>query len=197
MVKHGLLLVSFLVMGFLPVGRLEKMKAGAGPPTETGSARLTEPTGQTPPRAQEACADSAHRQFDFWLGEWEVTNPAGKAAGTNRITRILGGCVLREEFTSASGGYAGTSLNIYDAAGGRWHQTWVDTRGLLLRLDGGLRDGRMVLEGDRVDRQGRSVRDRITWEALEGGRVRQVWTVSRDGGESWSRVFEGIYSRFH
>ena len=34
-----------------------------------------------------ACADPAYRQFDFWIGEWQVHTPDGKLAGTNRITR--------------------------------------------------------------------------------------------------------------
>jgi len=65
------------------------------------------------------CASPEHRQFDFWQGEWEVRE-AGRAAGTNRITRVLGGCALREEWTGAGGG-KGTSLNVYDEAQRRWH----------------------------------------------------------------------------
>lgn len=142
---------------------------------------------------ERRCTDPAHRQFDFWVGHWKVADPDGQEVGTNRITRILDGCVLREEY-EGSGGYAGTSLNIYDSSAERWHQTWVDTGGLLLQLDGGMEDGRMVLAGDRVDREGRPVRDRIAWEPLEDGRVRQTWEVSRDGGETWETIFEGLYT---
>lgn len=90
--------------------------------------------------SQQPCADEAHRQFDFWVGTWEVTNAQGNVAGTNRITTILGGCVLLEEWQSNGGPYSGKSLNIYDAANDKWHQTWVDNGGLLLELDGGLKD---------------------------------------------------------
>jgi hypothetical protein len=41
------------------------------------------------------CDAPAHREFDFWLGEWEVRTPDGKLAGTNRIEREHDGCVLR------------------------------------------------------------------------------------------------------
>ena len=39
----------------------------------------------------EPCSGAEYRQFDFWLGEWEVES-GGKRAGTNRITRVQGGC---------------------------------------------------------------------------------------------------------
>lgn len=38
-----------------------------------------------------ACTEPEHHQFDFWIGEWDVTLPNGKAAGTNRIEPILNG----------------------------------------------------------------------------------------------------------
>jgi hypothetical protein len=68
------------------------------------------------------CADEAHRQFDFWVGTWEVTNAQDRVVGTNEISSILGGCVVLEEWQS-TGPYSGKSLNIYDAANDKWHQT--------------------------------------------------------------------------
>ena len=93
------------------------------------------------------CATPQHRQFDFWLGDWDVTKPDGKAAGHNRITVILGGCALREEWTGASGTH-GTSLNMFDAGARKWRQTWVDDGGTVLLLTGEFKGGKMVLEGD-------------------------------------------------
>jgi hypothetical protein len=28
-----------------------------------------------------------YRQFDFWVGDWDVLDPAGNVVGTNKITR--------------------------------------------------------------------------------------------------------------
>ena len=75
------------------------------------------------------------RQFDFWLGRWEVHTPDGKLAGVNRIEREYGGCVVHEHYDTGKG-YTGESLNIYDAARKVWHQSWVDSSGTLLLLDG-------------------------------------------------------------
>ena len=77
-----------------------------------------------------------------------------------------------------------------------WHQTWVDANGTLLLLDGGLIDGRMVLTGETPARDGTgTVRHEISWEPLETGQVRQVWRMSRDGGNTWTDAFVGIYTR--
>jgi tetratricopeptide (TPR) repeat protein len=138
------------------------------------------------------CRSPEHRQFDFWLGEWEVTSPTGQAQGSNSITSIQDGCALREQWTSASGNI-GTSLNFYDAAKGVWHQTWIDDSGNALYLDGRLVAGAMVLSSDPES----SPIQRITWTPLTGeqqGKVRQLWESSTDGGASWSVAFEGIYA---
>jgi hypothetical protein len=140
------------------------------------------------------CAASEHRQFDFWLGEWEVA-AAGTPVGHNRITPLFGACGLREEYAGARGGFAGTSFNVYDAARGVWHQTWIDNSGALLVLEGGLRDGRMVLEGQRPGPEGTTRRERIIWTPNSDATVRQLWEVSTDGGSTWSVVFDGLYRR--
>ncbi len=71
----------------------------------------------------------------------------------------------------------------------------MDNGGLLLELDGGLEEGRMVLSGQRPGREGGTVLHRISWEPLENGDVRQLWETSQDGGETWKGVFEGRYSK--
>ena len=58
----------------------------------------------------------------------------------------MAGCALREEWTSADGKNVGMSLNAYNQADQRWHQSWVDNAGTRLDLVGGLRAGAMVLE---------------------------------------------------
>jgi hypothetical protein len=143
--------------------------------------------------APASCSTAPYREFNFWLGDWNVADPQGHREGTNDVTSIQGGCVLQEHWVDADGS-TGTSFNIYDSAGKRWHQTWVDSHGGLLLLDGGIVDGAMVLSGSHLARTGKSVTDRITWTKIDGGKVRQVWDRSADGGKSWSNVFDGIYS---
>ena len=53
---------------------------------------------QTPVSAPPPCTDAAYRQFDFWLGEWIVSDLAGKKQGDNSITREEGGCLILERW---------------------------------------------------------------------------------------------------
>ena len=141
-----------------------------------------------------ACTTEGHRQFDFWLGDWVVHTEDGRLAGTNRIERTLGGCVLRETWAGATGS-RGQSFNIYSPTPGAWHQTWVDVGGLLLQLDGGVVDGRMVLSGRVTGADGQVTRQEISWQPLPDGRVRQHWRSSTDDGGTWTDVFVGLYTR--
>lgn len=59
---------------------------------------------------------------------------------------------------------------------------------------GGIVDGRMVLSGERQSASGVTVIDRVTWSREEGGRVRQFWESSSDGGATWTVAFDGLYT---
>jgi len=146
-----------------------------------------------PAIAATACDSLEHRAFDFWLGEWAVRTPDGKLAGVNRIAKEYDGCVIHERYDTGRG-YSGESLNIYDAGRKTWHQTWVDTSGTLLLLEGGLRSGSMLLEGQTVGAEARAIKQRITWTPNADGSVRQLWE-STDAKGQWSIVFDGTYKR--
>ena len=144
---------------------------------------------QAPP--PNPCTAAEHRQFDFWVGEWTVLGPAGKVAGTNSITKIANGCALLEQYTAARG-YNGKSLNAWDASRKKWHQTWVDSSGGVLYLDGEFRDGKMLMTGKTVSATGTTL-ERITWTPNADGGVRQFWEQSTDDGKTWGVAFDGKY----
>jgi hypothetical protein len=147
-------------------------------------------TAAAPALAQSrACAGPEHRQFDFWIGDWAVTNPAGKHAGDNTINPVAGGCALNEHWRGAKGG-EGHSYSAYDSIRKVWHQTWVDRDGLVLQLDGGLQDGKMVLAG----LTGKTL-NRVSWEPRKDGSVRQLWESSEDQGKTWKIQFDGLYRK--
>ena len=163
----------------------------------TGEARIIEPPTEDQ-GARRVWSDSKGR---IWVSEWNagqlsVYDPKGELAGTNRITREYGGCVLQEHWVAAGPvAQEGSSFNTWSPAARRWHQTWVDDDGLLLQLEGGLADGKMVLEGETLDSSGAAVRNRITWEETAPGAVRQLWEVSPDRGGTWKVIFDGRYRR--
>ena len=142
------------------------------------------------------CSAAEHRQFDFWVGTWDVSLPNGNRAGENRISLILKDCVLLEEWTGA-GGMSGKSYNIWDRTRQVWHQTWVSDAGALLQLEGKLVDGAMVLEGNTLGANGATIMNRVTWSQVgtSPDRVRQYWQQSSDGGATWSAAFDGLYTK--
>lgn len=154
------------------------------------SAALAQGTAPAP------CTAAEYRQFDFWLGEWEVRTADGNPAGRNVITRIAGGCALHENWVGR-GGFTGQSLNGWDARTQRWRQTWLDSSDSRLDLAGGWREGAMVLEGSEPHPKtaGATLRHRITWTPGTDGGVRQLWQTSEDEGKTWATAFDGRYVR--
>ena len=149
---------------------------------------------QAPAQAPARCASPAYHAFDFWIGEWNVTS-GDKAAGTNTIRSMLGGCALHESWRSASGGL-GESLTMYDAGSDRWRQLWTDTDGDVLSLAGNGTSAGMELEGVRTDAtSGERTRERIRWTRNADGSVTQRWEFAAEAGGEWSLRFEGRYVR--
>lgn len=138
------------------------------------------------------CKAPPYREFDFWVGDWDAfdVDSPGKVVARTRVTRILGGCVLLEDYQGADGHF-GQSFTIYDSSRNRWHQTWVTNQGTLLVIEGGLEDGKMVLRGtDRTQNKTRQISG--TWKAVPGG-VQETAAISTDGGKTWTPWFDLIF----
>jgi ketosteroid isomerase-like protein len=144
---------------------------------------------------QMSCAVPEYRQFDFWVGDWDVfeDNGATKVARV-RVDRILDGCVLREHYEDA-GDLQGESFSIYDAGRRLWHQSWVTNRGQLLTIEGQRKDGKMILAGASRDSDGLETGVRATWKPLESGDVRETAVRSSDAGRTWKPWFDLLFRR--
>ena len=139
-----------------------------------------------------SCSTPEFRQFDFWIGTWDVFGPNGQRVGENTIDSVLTGCVLHEQWTNAQG-IQGRSYNMWDRTRSVWHQTWVSAGGLLV-IEGGLVNGAMVMEGETRGRNG-AVRNRITWTPVARDSVRQHWETWNDSTSAWVTAFDGMYVR--
>ena len=141
------------------------------------------------------CSAAANRQFDFWIGEWSVTDQStGNLAGHSRIEKDYGGCIIRENWTSP--GFSGGSLNGYHAADGQWHQMWMDSAGAVRHFVGGLDPaGRMVLTAEQPRPAGGQRLIRMTFTANADGTVRQYSDYSDDKGARWQLRYDFLYRR--
>ena len=149
-------------------------------------------------RNQKPCAYKAeNRQFDFWVGEWDVAMAnGGGASGQSRIELILADCVVLENWQSASGPYSGKSYNTYNAAQKRWEQYWVDNVGGRMFFAGALKDGVMDYSTDDVEQpDGTRVRRHLQFFRLGPDKVRQFSQMSSDAGKTWTVEYDFIYNR--
>jgi hypothetical protein len=135
------------------------------------------------------------RDFDFWIGEWDVHVANGTPAGSNVIKSIERGCALTEHWTSVNGG-TGMSINYLDKASGEWVQVWNAESGGQIIIRGGLTNDGMALEGYiHYVGNGTTAPFRGLWTPLADGRVRQYFEQSNDDGNTWVPWFEGFYTR--
>jgi len=135
------------------------------------------------------------KDFDFWLGEWDVTTANGTVAGSNSIKMAERGCVILENWTNTSGG-TGMSINYLDMASGEWVQVWNAEGGSQINIRGGLTDEGMRMVGYlHTVGAGTTVPFRALFTLLPDGRVRQFFEQSNDDGTTWVPWFEGFYAR--
>lgn len=145
-----------------------------------------------PANPPPACAAPEYRQFDFWVGKWDVFDArTGAPAGASAIESLYGGCAIRENWSEP--GFAGGSLNIF--AEGKWHQTWVDQSGARHEFEGGFSNGRMILVARTHPPQplDKTVLLRMTFTPGSDGTVRQFSDYSKDDGGTWNFRYDYIY----
>ncbi|WP_273566199.1 hypothetical protein [Maribacter halichondriae] len=141
-----------------------------------------------------ACCSEDHTAFDFWIGEWEVTNPDGTLGGKNNIDKIQDGCILRENWTGASGN-TGTSTNFYNLKTKQWEQLWVDNSGTHIKLKGNRIGNQMILSSDEFTHtDGKIYTNRITWTLNDDGSVRQLWELLQKE-KVVNIAFDGLYRK--
>ncbi|MEP7117353.1 MAG: hypothetical protein ABI880_07220 [Acidobacteriota bacterium] len=164
----------------------------------------TPPAQPAVPASLPTCAAPEHRQFDFWVGEWDVRPTGGAASAPTPLGNVVrledSGCVVTEHWTTPR--MTGRSLNIYDRTRGQWHQTWVDSTGGLHEYWGAAdASGNLVFRGstptDAADNARQVVR--LTFFNLGPDRarpeqVRQFSEVLGADGQ-WTTNYDLTYYR--
>jgi len=147
-----------------------------------------QPAAPPPP----PCETPEHRQFDFWVGKWDVyRTDTDQLVAHSLIEKLYGGCAVRENWMPI-GGTGGGSLNSWRPAERKWHQAWTDSGNNWNEYAGGIDGGLMVLTGSSAKAGGAAVPVRITYEA-KAGNVVQTGYQSADGGKTWSLTYQFLY----
>jgi len=135
-----------------------------------------------------------YRQFDYWVGDWDVYNKFGAVSGHNRVRLILGDCVVEENWASKLGG-EGKSFSKYNPHSRRWEQYWVDDQGDTTFFHGQLEGTNLVFHSETTDADGTSMVRRLTFFRLGPDKVRQFSEMSTDGGKIWKPEYDLTYIR--
>lgn len=139
-----------------------------------------------------------NRQFDFWVGDWNVVTTRGaEPAGISHIERTIGDCVIWENWTSlGNSGYEGKSYNTYNASLKRWEQFWADNIGGMIHFYGGLKDGVMDFYTDELPQSdGTKLQRHLQFFNLGPDKVRQFSQGSTDSGKTWTVEYDFTYNR--
>lgn len=152
--------------------------------------------------APPACAGGHFRDFDFWLGEWDVY-PFGKdeKIAESLIQRLHSGCAIRERWMPLKG-EGGSSLSGFEPSTGQWHQTWIGSAPGRVEFNGGSeKPGTMVLTGwwPGAGGPGRDGWIRMEYTRQPDGSVRQrgkFWPMDGPAeGKAWEPSFDFLYRR--
>lgn len=148
------------------------------------------------------CNSPKFREFDFWIGNWEVYTKTGKLAGSSKISLILDSCVILEEWTSAGTMnnviYKGKSFNTFNLSTNQWQQTWVDNTGNTTEfLRGQASAGaEIIFYADNVtSADGKKFMRRLTFTKLNENKVRQFGEKSEDAGKTWISEYDLEYRK--
>ena len=147
------------------------------------------------------CSSPQFRQFDFWIGEWDVFGKTGQKAGDSKISLILDSCIILEEWTSANMQqglrYAGKSFNTWNAATKEWQQTWVDNRSNTTAFTHGKYEEKKIIfntDPFPFSKDTIAVR-RLTFFDLGKDKVRQLGEITKDKGATWVTEYDLEYRR--
>jgi len=144
---------------------------------------------------QHPCSFPESSQFDFWIGDWELTwNDTSK--GINSVKRVLDGCGIQENFSDPVNNFNGMSWSMYNSKTAHWQQTWIDNQGGYIVLTGKFDKGEMILATKPVaNARGKTTLSRMVFYNIKAGSFDWNWENSMDNGSTWKLNWKIHYQR--
>lgn len=145
--------------------------------------------------AAKPCSGPEYRQLDFWVGEWKVSEASDDSpVGSSKIEIVMDSCGIKESFDAPQKGaadYIGASYSSYDRKDGKWHQMYIDNTGSVGLYTGGLDGADMVMTCPAKG----GATQKMIYRRQADGSVRQIGTLSADGGKTWQAGYDYVYRR--
>jgi hypothetical protein len=139
--------------------------------------------------------------FDFWVGDWDVSwaAPDGSTGrGRNRITKVLDGSVIEENFEETPDGKTpplkGRSLSLRHKSG-VWKQAWTDNQGGYFSFTGQVDGDKRIFITDPVRADGQESVQRMVFHSIRKDTLTWDWERSDDGGKAWKLLWRIEYRR--
>ncbi len=158
--------------------------------TSTMAGQTAPPSGPAP---TPCVTDRERHNFDFWIGEWDVTTKGGSLAGHSVVQSVSGGCALLENWTSLNGGN-GKSLNAYNPLIRQWQQFWIGQDGSVTEFRSSALDGTSLVFYVKDDAN-KSAISRLRFTPVDSATVRQHSESTKDGGKIWKTDYDFYYHR--
>jgi hypothetical protein len=139
-----------------------------------------------------SCSTPHHREFDYFIGNYNVFDKTGKQIGTDEVTSEMDGCALLERWhgrTVQGVGYSG-----YDDTRKQWVQTFFQNDGTVLIFRGNMTKDGILIAGIDYPKPGITEENRVLFRPLSNG-FEEYWTASTDSGRTWHVVFDGFFRR--
>jgi len=177
----GMLEDALRARAFVAGAWTELVGGSASPSTRTVEAPIdgggTVSVGWVSPSTP--CTLPEHRQFDFWLGSWDVAT-TGAPFAVSDITATPEGCAILEHWQPNSAP-VGRSISFYEPSTDMWYQTYVDADGQRLTIAGRFEGGVMTMINPPG---GGTTHERWQW-FVDGNGVRQTAAPTTNGGVSY------------
>ena len=144
---------------------------------------------------KKPCNSKEYKQFDFWLGNWNVYNVKNQLIGTNKIVKMKNACAIQENWKSKTSQSKGTSYNFYNATDKIWNQVWIDNIGGSLELKGTYKNNKMILKSKLISGTKGDYYNQITWFNNSDGTVTQLWELLDINNTPFNEIFRGTYKK--
>jgi hypothetical protein len=203
--RQLLKIAVILIVCFVGAAGAVEREGVDGMPRHDPSSVLRE--SSQPPAATTPCPGSEARAFDFWIGEWEITQKILREDGSwlelparTSVTASLDGCALIEhwqgevlffwEGMERPETMKGLSVRAHDPESGAWNIHWMDTRSPRFGSPyvGTFAAGRGEFFREWKTPQGPRV-GRITFSEMRKHTVNWALAISTDGRRTWQTMW--------